>query len=232
MKHMSTTSLEELGRNGYVFFPELDPLRSSIQVAESFGSVVDLQALYPGKGLMNVHPLKAMKEDESRPNTYSAMLGLREFPPHTDFANWASPPRFLMLRCILGFEHIFTGIIPSHALLSCLGEAISRRALFRPRRHVLGKPMTILPMRFSIMGTEAIRWDPRFLKPLNPEAKEAFSKAARSINLHKSKACVQLSSPGDTLLIDNWKCLHGRSEIGVEAVSRHLERVLLDDVRA
>jgi L-asparagine oxygenase len=232
MKDMSTSVMAELRRNGYVFIPELDPLRSSLEVAECIGSVVDLHAAYPGKGLKKVHLLRAMKEDESRPNTYSAMLGLKEFPPHTDFANWASPPRYLMLRCIVGFDHVFTSIIPSHALLSCLGERISSRALFRPRRQVLGKPVTILPMCFSIMDTEAIRWDPRFLRPLNNEATEAFSKAPGSVDLQESIVRIQLSSPGDTLLIDNWRCLHGRSEIGVGALSRHLERVLLDEVRA
>jgi len=224
--------MAELRRNGYVFFPELDPLRSSLEVAECIGSVVDLHAAYPGEGLKTVHPLRAMKEAESRPNTYSAMLGLKEFPPHTDFANWASPPRYLMLRCIVGFDHVFTSIIPSHALLSCLGETISRRALFRPRRQVLGKPVSILPMCFSIMDTEAIRWDPRFLRPLNNEATEALSKAPGSVVLQESIVRIQLSSPGDTLLIDNWRCLHGRSEIGLVALSRHLERVLLDEVRA
>jgi alpha-ketoglutarate-dependent taurine dioxygenase len=86
-------------------------------------------------------------------------------------------------------------------------------------------------MCFSRMDTEAVRWDPRFLRPLNHEAVEAFSKAAGSIELQESMVRIQLSSPGDTLLIDNWRCLHGRSEIGVEALSRHLERVLLDEVR-
>lgn len=232
MKHISAEGLDGLRTNGYAFLPELDPLRSSLEVAECIGSIVDLQALYPGEGLKAVHSLRAMKEDEAKPNTYSGMLGLREFPPHTDFANWAFPPRFLMLRCIVGFNHVFTRVIQSHALVSILGESISRRALFRPRRQVLGKPMTIIPMCFSSMGTEGVRWDPRFLRPLNQEAKEAFSKASESINLQETMVEVPLSAPGDTLLIDNWRCLHGRSEVGVRALGRHIERVLLDEVKA
>jgi hypothetical protein len=232
MKYISAEDLDGLWANGYAFLPELDPLRSSLEVAESIGSIVDLQALYPGEGLKAVHSLRAMKEDEAKPSTYSGMLGLRKFPPHTDFANWAFPPRFLMLRCIVGFDHVFTSVIQSHALISTLGERISRRALFRPRRQVLGKPMTIIPMCFSSMGTEGVRWDSMFLRPVNQEAKEVFSKASESINLQEFIAEVPLSAPGDTLLIDNWRCLHGRSEVGVHALGRHIERVLLDEVRA
>lgn len=85
---------------------------------------------------------------------------------------------------------------------------IKTRALQAPASS-LGEADTILPMCFSRMDTEAVRWDPRFLRPLNHEAVEAFSKAAGSIELQESMVRIQLSSPGDTLLIDNWRCLHG-----------------------
>ena len=91
--------------------------------------------------------------------------------------------------------------------------------------------MTILPMCFSMQGSQAIRWDPRFLRPVNQEAAAAVSKAAMSADLQTPTARVQLTSQGDTIIIDNWRCLHGRSQIGAEAVNRHLERVLLDEVK-
>lgn len=232
MQYVHTAAMDELRHKGYIFLPKLDPDRSSLEVAKSLGSVVDLQKAYPGQGLKTVHPLRALKENESKPNTYSAMLGLGEFPPHTDFANWTSPPRFIMLRCIVGHESVVTTIFSCQLLLSCLGESTSRRALFRPRRRVLAKPMTILPMCFSMHGSQAIRWDPRFLRPINQEAASAVSKAAMSADLQKPTARVQLSSPGDTIVIDNWRCLHGRSQIGTEAINRHLERVLLDEVKS
>ena len=223
--------MDELSCKGYIFLPKLDPDCSSLEVAKCLGSVVDLQKAYPGQGLKTVHPLRALKENESKPNTYSALLGLREFPPHTDFANWSSPPRFILLRCIMGHESVFTTIFSGQMLLSCLGDNTSRRALFRPRRKVLAKPMTILPMCFSMQGSQAIRWDPRFLRPVNQEAAAAVSKAAMSADLQTPTARVQLTSQGDTIIIDNWRCLHGRSQIGAEAVNRHLERVLLDEVK-
>jgi alpha-ketoglutarate-dependent taurine dioxygenase len=231
MQYVPLTAMDELHRKGYIFLPKLDPDCSSLEVAKSLGPVVDLQKAYPGQGLQTVHPLRALKENESKPNTYSAILGLREFPPHTDFANWSSPPRFIMLRCLVGHESVFTTIFSGQMLLSCLGDNTSRRALFRPRRKVLAKPMTILPMCFSMQGSQAIRWDPRFLRPINQEAAAAVSKAAMLVNLQKPTARVQLSSRGDTIIIDNWRCLHGRSQIGAEAVNRRLERVLLDDVK-
>ena len=231
MQYAPLAAMDELSCKGYIFLPKLDPGCSSLEVAKCLGSVVDLQKAYPGQGLKTVHPLRALKENESKPNTYSALLGLREFPPHTDFANWSSPPRFILLRCIMGHESVFTTIFSGQMLLSCLGDNTSRRALFRPRRKVLAKPMTILPMCFSMQGSQAIRWDPRFLRPVNQEAAAAVSKAAMSADLQTPTARVQLSSQGDTIIIDNWRCLHGRSQIGAEAVNRHLERVLLDEVK-
>jgi len=39
-----------------------------------------------------------------------------------------------------------------------------------------------------------------------------------------------LHEPGDTILIDNWQMLHGRSQVSAESTIRHIERVYLSEV--
>jgi alpha-ketoglutarate-dependent taurine dioxygenase len=41
---------------------------------------------------------------------------------------------------------------------------------------------------------------------------------------------VLLLQPGDTLLIDNWRMLHGRSEVSTQSTSRIIDRVYLAEV--
>jgi len=38
---------------------------------------------------------------------------------------------------------------------------------------------------------------------------------------------VTLTSPGDTLVIDNWRMLHGRSAVPRDGLQRHVERAYL-----
>jgi hypothetical protein len=41
---------------------------------------------------------------------------------------------------------------------------------------------------------------------------------------------ILLNEPGDTVLIDNWRMLHGRSQILAQGKVRHIERVYLSEV--
>ena len=41
---------------------------------------------------------------------------------------------------------------------------------------------------------------------------------------------VALETPGDTILIDNWRMLHGRAPVQPEACERLIERVFLSDL--
>jgi alpha-ketoglutarate-dependent taurine dioxygenase len=41
---------------------------------------------------------------------------------------------------------------------------------------------------------------------------------------------VYLSQPGDTLIIDNWRMLHGRSAVQQSEKDRLLERAYLSDI--
>ncbi|MCC6263340.1 MAG: TauD/TfdA family dioxygenase [Bryobacterales bacterium] len=49
-------------------------------------------------------------------------------------------------------------------------------------------------------------------------------------NWAKVSTQIPLFRPGDTILIDNWQVLHGRSAIPVSCTGRRVERVYLSEV--
>jgi alpha-ketoglutarate-dependent taurine dioxygenase len=73
------------------------------------------------------------------------------------------------------------------------------------------------------------RWDPVFLKPLNEPAKD-LAKLMRDSEWAKTANEISLCRPGDTLLIDNWRVLHGRSSVPAGSEGRILERVYISEI--
>jgi L-asparagine oxygenase len=90
---------------GFAFLPSYLPGKSSEDVAHSIGAAVCV-----GKG-GSVHQLKPKPESDGLPTTYSGMYGGNIFPLHTDSAHWRFPPRFLLLRCVTGYEAVATLLI-------------------------------------------------------------------------------------------------------------------------
>ncbi|WP_189666890.1 TauD/TfdA family dioxygenase [Pseudomonas amygdali] len=41
---------------------------------------------------------------------------------------------------------------------------------------------------------------------------------------------VCLCNPGDTLIVDNWRMLHGRSAVPTSAMRRQLERIYISEL--
>lgn len=97
-----------------------------------------------------------------------------------------------------------------------------RRALFSPRRRLEGK-MYLLRM----LTPDALRWDSLFLTPKNAPAREV----ANLMSVLATRPPVQdlfLSEPGRTVLLDNWRVMHGRSAVPASGIGRSLDRAYLD----
>jgi hypothetical protein len=77
--------------------------------------------------------------------------------------------------------------------------------------------------------TEILRWDPIFLAPLNHHAR-TLATVVDSLTWDAKVTKVLLHEPGDTVLIDNWRVLHGRSHVLPQSAARHIERVYLSEV--
>lgn len=98
----------------------------------------------------------------------------------------------------------------------------------RPRRRGPHDKLCLLPIIFLINGLYAFRWDSLFLVPMN-EAAHQVAKLMRADAWHLSDE-VTLDNSGDTLIVDNWRVLHGRSKVPLTDIDRRLERIYLSEI--
>ena len=155
---------------------------------------------------------------------------MNEFPLHTDLAHWARPPRYFMLRAVAGSTLVATTMLAGSAVIAAVGESIFRRAVARPRRWSHASPRCLLPLSFRQNGVFGLRWDSVFLIPMNQAAYEVANVMSQEIWKQPDTEHISLTDWGDTLIVDNWRMLHGRGSVPVSETSRLLERIYLSEL--
>jgi L-asparagine oxygenase len=203
--------------NGFAFVQRLLPQTDSFHVAAALGKPLQLGG---DQIVQRLVPLSA-----STPNTYSGNYGLNPFPFHTDLAHWNLPPRYFMLRCVKGYSDVPTLILDGNKLISDVGSEILRRAVVRPRRPRAGE-VRLLRLLAEGLDAQILRWDSLYLKPASRIGEKAFADVHDSLD-SITPIAVALVQEGDTMVIDNWRMLHGRSAVMENYSDRHLERVYL-----
>ena len=227
---MTRALLQALDSIGFVHLEGWKPELRTDEVANNFGSSVDIRHLLPASNVPKVQTLAPKRVDAAPLNQYSSAFGLGGFPLHSDLAHWAVPPRYLLLRCLHGSTTVSTYLLPVTVIATAIGNDIIRRAVFLPRRRAFGAILCPLPMLFQRSGVQGIRWDSLFLMPFN----QAASKVSYTMSAHTwgdSLKTVALVEPGDTLIIDNWHMLHGRSPVDAQSTERKIERVYLETIQ-
>jgi alpha-ketoglutarate-dependent taurine dioxygenase len=167
--------------------------------------------------------------EASSPNMYSGNFGYGTFPLHTDLAHWFLPPRYILLRCRRGDERVSTNVMTWAVALRNVPEGVMYRARFRPRRAIHGR-VQLLPFRQIAARTPFCRWDSLFLRPDNVEA-ETLATHLTGLTPEDGGKSIVLREPGDTLILDNWRVLHGRSTVPGGADARTVERVYLKELQ-
>jgi L-asparagine oxygenase len=220
--------LAELKRSGFSLLRGLAPHLSTIEVAKTLGTVVSVEELLPSSGIPTVQSLRPRPTSEVGQNQYSGHYGLGTFPLHSDLAHWAIPPRYLLLRCVVGSDDVFTHLLPWTPIVDLVGAATLRKAVFAARRRRIGYSSLVRAMSHND-GIAVLRWDPIFLAPLNRHA-HALASAMLDSGWDTKVMKILLSQPGDTLIIHNWTMLHGRGEVSQHSTARHIDRVYLSEV--
>jgi hypothetical protein len=100
------------------------------------------------------------------------------------------------------------------------------RAIFKPRRPMSGS-IRLLRLCENIEDGFCLRWDEVFLQPAS-KIGEIAKGLVRDYLARINPESIALVRPGDTLLIDNWRMLHARSQVAAEQHDRKLERVYLE----
>jgi hypothetical protein len=174
-----------------------------------------------------IHSLIPVEKNKSTPNTYSGIYGLQQFPLHTDFAHWRYPPRYLMLRCVVGFADVPTLLIDGARLARDIGEILLSRALVQPRRPVQGTMPLLRLYQRSETTDSILRWDDVFIRPAS-KVGEIGMAAMREGIWRSGPISIALANAADTLVIDNWRVLHSRSRILPGRETRNLQRAYLE----
>lgn len=219
---------ERLRRDGYVLLSRWRCEETTIAIGHKIGVVTDIQALLPYSNIPTVQTLTPRNEAKSSSSHYSGIFGLNEFPLHTDLAHWARPPRYFILRCQNGSRSVATKLLACSTLATLLNIETLRHALVRPRRAGRNGMLCLLPLLFHVDGTCGFRWDSLFLIPMNEAAKK-IAEIILTRSWHLSST-VTLAERGDTLIVDNWRLLHGRGRISMIDIDRQLERVYLSEI--
>ncbi len=162
------------------------------------------------------------------PNTYSGIYGLNNFPFHTDLAHWPRPPRYLLLRCLIGYPEVPTLLLDGHEIFTSQMKGVLTRAIFRPRRPLDGK-ISLFRLCEPVEEDYRLRWDDVFLRPVSPVGVIARERM-QELLANASPLKIFLVNPGDVLLIDNWRMLHARSLVPTHIIDRRIQRVYLEDL--
>lgn len=223
-RRSSTTATvrQEIEERGYTLLKTHRANSSGEEIASELGKVLTL-----GKG-SPVHQLRPTPKDNAAPNSYSGIFGLDVFPFHTDMAHWRHPPRFIMLRCLVGFEEVPTLLADGAEIVREADEGVLARALVQPRRPVKGR-LPLLRIFQPCEGFGIIRWDSKFIRPASRAGErgvEGFRAALGTVSKHS----IALVERGDTIVIDNWRMLHARSPVPPTCEGRILERAYLEQL--
>ena len=162
-------------------------------------------------------------------NSYSGNFGYGEFPFHTDLAHWYIPPRYLVLRCAIGAPGVKTRILDSVPLVEKLGHQSLSRALVQPRTPITGHRLVLRLFDCESHGT-LFRWDSLFLLPANTHGEAMVGTIAEYLRAATATE-IALNHTGDTLVIDNWRILHGRSAVSKSERERKIDRAYLSTLQ-
>ena len=209
--------------SGFAVIKEYLPKTSGVVAFSELGKVVQLP------GVEAVQVLTPRRSDTSPPNTYSGNFGVGEFPLHTDLAHWFLPPRYFALRCVVGSRHVSTRLVDAEDLKADVGRRALIRALVRPRRPLRGNRPLLRLLDRRKDGNELFRWDSLFVAPATNESRVVWKAVTDCLGFIEPQE-IRLDNPGDTLILDNWRMLHGRSMVVVGDEQRRIERAYLGEV--
>lgn len=222
---LTQADLYSLRNAGYIFYPEFDNVKSTLEIGNEIGTVLNLNSIdsaYPNR---SVDILRPREKCGLSLNRYHGNFGFQEYPAHTDFAHWLTPPRFLLLRGRGGAEHVRTHIYHAQTLADMLPEAIIKRALFFARK---ARIKTALSMRIARTEKLTLRWDPLFICPANSHAR--LCAEIVSSDEFKNKRLEFNLGNNMILIIDNWRTLHGRSSVPSSDQLRKVDRIYLEKI--
>jgi hypothetical protein len=218
--NISPQQKDILRDSGWVFisggeFCETESARRTISLARSLGR--------PIHGRLKIlERLKPTDPEKARRASLSRRFGRGPFPLHNDTAHWITPARYIVLTCLSPGA----GLVPTLLLdTSCLKWTEYERSILQAGSFVVRNGRRSFYSSILGLRRSFIRYDPGCMEPEGTTGKDALE-----IFSEECARCTKTEvkwSPGSSLVIDNWRVLHGRGSVKHTASDRLLIRSLV-----
>lgn len=205
-----------VGRLGWIHLLGM-PVEALLEIAGHLGRVL----ADPRTGAA-VRDLRPQRRDRANPNTLSSRYGDGAFPFHTEAAYLAVPPRFLILYCQdPGRGRRPTQLIDGSWLIERLTLAD------RPGSWVVraGRPAFLAHVVERIGTRIVLRYD---AECMFPSGRTSYQEQREIDQFLNTAAPTPIHwRPGDLLVIDNARFLHGRGSSTADDHDRLLKRAMI-----
>ncbi len=195
---------------------EIQPFdRLILEIATHLGT--PRASLKGGPIIDNLVPIEFTK---ARPNSLSAKYGTQAFPWHIDGSHWPTPPRYLVFGCVSSSLNSASTNILDRSQVALLNRTEAKTYPFLIKNGARSFYSTVTSDLRPF-----IRYDPGCMYPLDSRGYE-LQRNIEEVDLKKTKQIIW--EPGTIAVIDNWRCLHKRSDIYMDN-KRHLLRATIMD---
>lgn len=188
-------------------------------------SIIDrLQQVYNEDYEVEETSIIPAKNPEYFNKTLSTEFGLNKFPFHTDGAHRLIPPRWTILEYI-GKENSTTATLIADTL-HVQRNPDYEDILFNDVYIVEGGKSPILTTIINRILYKApiLRWNPLIMRKISRKNHDDFNK----IKFNSIERIIWI--PTKTIIIDNWRCVHGREAVVGEENSRKIKRYNLTPI--
>jgi hypothetical protein len=207
-KDLDFSSLSQtIEKDGWVVIDEYSG--ELLNLIENICSKLELEI-----SLHNFKKLIPKDKNEVEHFSLSSSYGLKEFPLHTDGAEYKTPPRFLVLRALSNSP---TGTCIADANSICDSNICDSKWSVKTKDGIVKTKLFELHPKYNI---EFIRFNRLSMKCDEGEKLEVY-KAIDNLTVSSI-----LWTKNKTIIIDNWRVLHGRQTIIEEDYEKRiLERL-------
>lgn len=209
--------IRQLGTRGFYLGPDWSS-PEALELATELG--VPRGDLRDGRTVRTISP---QDPSSATPNTLSSRYGFGAFPLHTETAYWRRPVRWLMLRCMNpGSGSRITTVVDFHQVFTS-----------PDLRRQLCNEVWIVTARRPFLATLAREKGHELAFRLDRECMEPITRGAHQLSRFLDRVLPEVDSVevrwrfNDLLVIDNYRCLHGRGESNIPDPDRQLERILV-----
>lgn len=199
--------------NGYLEIDNIDSIEDLLTVTAELGGVIPVEN-------SAIHILSPKDSNSTTSRSFSFQFGLGEFPLHTDTSYWKIPARYVILYSKEASE-THTSILDA----DCTQEVFLK---FKKQKPIFSSMRTngaVYDMPWIDGSNRYVKYDPCYMRPANISA----AKLVESIEVcHKQLAKKITWKKNQALIIDNWRCLHGRGN-HLKGEPRNLMRIYRKD---